>query len=430
MCLTGRRGPNKRYLPNKKNGGKPEICTDARKKYIDYDCGWCVECREKRASEWKIRLNKELETQRARGMNAAFVTLTFTDEEIQRLGKDSKSTDSETIAKLAVKRFRERYRKKYKKSPRHWLITELGGKNSERLHIHGILWTPEKYERAEPKTVMSQETYKITKQVRHNGDTCEELTKLWKYGRADCGERCDQQSIGYIVKYMMKPDLVHLGYRPRVLTSPGIGKSYAEDEKNQEIHKYRGKETNTKVRLDNGQKFDMGRYLRGKFYTEKQRDEMWTIALDEGTVYVRGWKMKNTTREQQVQISKTRQFYLQESRKLGYWDIQRKRWPARKATPSADGIPPTEDTGAHSACLNLAEPIYKWKRPAELSKERNDEIEAKNRIVADRIQELAFYSDGENFRRKEAINYDKVWLFENKVLPLQRKLIKTKTQAW
>ena len=45
------------------------------------------------------------------------------------------------IATLAVRRFLERWRKKYKKSVRHWLVTELGQKNTEHLHLHGIIWT-------------------------------------------------------------------------------------------------------------------------------------------------------------------------------------------------------------------------------------------------------------------------------------------------
>ena len=39
------------------------------------------------------------------------------------------------IATLAVRRFLERWRKKYKKSVKHWFVTELGGKFTERIHL-------------------------------------------------------------------------------------------------------------------------------------------------------------------------------------------------------------------------------------------------------------------------------------------------------
>ena len=32
---------------------------------------------------------------------------------------------------------------KYKKSVKHWLVTELGGKFTERIHLHGIIFTNE-----------------------------------------------------------------------------------------------------------------------------------------------------------------------------------------------------------------------------------------------------------------------------------------------
>ena len=59
-----------------------------------------------------------------------------------------------TIGK-AIRLFTERWRKKYKKSIRHWLITELGGGRYEHLHIHGLIWTKENFE---------------------------EVRKIWKYG--------------------------------------------------------------------------------------------------------------------------------------------------------------------------------------------------------------------------------------------------------
>ena len=34
-------------------------------------------------------------------------------------------------------------RKRTKKSIRHWLVTELGHEGTERIHLHGIIFTEE-----------------------------------------------------------------------------------------------------------------------------------------------------------------------------------------------------------------------------------------------------------------------------------------------
>ena len=74
-------------------------------------------------------------------MHKHFVTLTFSNESIIALSNEIGDNEANDIASLAVRRFTERWRKKYKKAPRHWLITELGhpnekgkGKSTERLH--------------------------------------------------------------------------------------------------------------------------------------------------------------------------------------------------------------------------------------------------------------------------------------------------------
>ena len=73
MCLYPKTILNKKYLPNKKNKYNPEKCTDERKRYITADCGYCWQCRKKKANDWKVRLNEEIRTNK----DAYFVTLTF-----------------------------------------------------------------------------------------------------------------------------------------------------------------------------------------------------------------------------------------------------------------------------------------------------------------------------------------------------------------
>ena len=54
-----------------------------------------------------------------------------------------------SIATIGVRRFLERWRKEYgnMKGIRHWLITELGHKGTENIHLHGIIWTNEDFEK-------------------------------------------------------------------------------------------------------------------------------------------------------------------------------------------------------------------------------------------------------------------------------------------
>ncbi len=103
-------------------------------------CGRCMECRKQKAREWAVRLQEEIKINK----NAKFVTLTFSDEAISKIEEEIKGLtgyerDNE-VATRAVRKYLERWRKKYKKSQRHWLVTELGQTKTERVHIHGLMW--------------------------------------------------------------------------------------------------------------------------------------------------------------------------------------------------------------------------------------------------------------------------------------------------
>ena len=77
--------------------------------------------------------------------------MTFSDESLIKLEEvarqqgfklDGYELDNK-IATIAIRRFTENWRVQKKKSLRHWCVTEIGGTRSERLHIHGIVWTEE-----------------------------------------------------------------------------------------------------------------------------------------------------------------------------------------------------------------------------------------------------------------------------------------------
>ena len=151
MCLYPKLIKNRKYIANKKNGGVIPAIPDKRVTIVPAGCGKCMECRKKKAREWKVRLSEEVK-QSNKGL---FVALTFSNEHLRKLinGEDTEGKkigeklpltgydlDNE-IATIAIRRFLERWRKKYKKSLRHWLITELGGNGTENIHLHGIIWS-------------------------------------------------------------------------------------------------------------------------------------------------------------------------------------------------------------------------------------------------------------------------------------------------
>ena len=65
MCLYPRLMKNKRYMPNKKNGGIVPALIDIRKETIEVPCGVCLECMQKKARGWKIRLYEEIKYDRS-----------------------------------------------------------------------------------------------------------------------------------------------------------------------------------------------------------------------------------------------------------------------------------------------------------------------------------------------------------------------------
>ena len=50
----------------------------------------------------------------------------------------------------------------------------------------------------------------------------------WKYGFMHVGDYVNSRTVNYCVKYVSKIDLDHYGYKPRVLSSKGIGKYYVD----------------------------------------------------------------------------------------------------------------------------------------------------------------------------------------------------------
>lgn len=296
MCYYPKFIHNPKYKATKKNGGNIPPILDQRVKYVPIGCGNCMQCRKQKANTWRVRLLEDIRT----NTNAQFVTLTFSNDSYAKLYNEipdevqGYERDNE-IAILATRRFLERWRKKYKKSVRHWLITELGHKNTENIHLHGFIWT----------------------------DNHQHISKIWGYGYVwdgytENGKRINyvnERTINYCVKYVHKIDSDHKYYKSKVLTSAGIGANYTTrwDFKK---HKYVTGKTKTTYTTRQGYEFNLPIYYRNKAFTEEEREKLWIDQLDKQIRYVEGIKIDVSKGEQEYwQALKIAQ---ETNKKLGY----------------------------------------------------------------------------------------------------------------
>ena len=117
MCLYPKLILNKKYSANKKNNGIIPTMMDERTKYVPIGCGKCIECMKQKSRDWQVRLTEEIKINK----NGKFVTLTFNEESLTNLSNEipewiNENSRNNYIAKLAVRRFLERWRKKHKKA--------------------------------------------------------------------------------------------------------------------------------------------------------------------------------------------------------------------------------------------------------------------------------------------------------------------------
>lgn len=283
MCLYPKLISNPKYKSTKKNGGFIPPVFDERVKYVPIKCNNCIECRKQISRDWQVRLQEEIK----HNTNGVFVTLTFSNESINEISEmqknfiDPKSgikykskidnldgyDKDNIIATKAVRLFLERWRKKTKKSVRHWLVTELGHEGTENIHLHGIIWTNQK----------------------------ELIKEIWNYGWVWDGTKdgtnyVTSQTVNYIIKYITKIDDKHYKYKPVILTSPGIGGQYIGTF-NASKNNYAGDKTNEAYRTSTGHKISLPIYYRNKIYTEHERELLWIDKLNKETRYVMGEKV-------------------------------------------------------------------------------------------------------------------------------------------
>ncbi len=270
MCLFPTKIQNKKYQANKKNGGvippKPDYYEKIE--FVSVDCGRCMECRKKKGRDWQMRLSEEM---RAADKRAYFVTWTFSDEGLKELRGLLKEEDQERVyenfedenqmCRIAVRRMLERWRKRYGRSLRHWIVTEKGQSNTERIHMHGIVWTDEDKN---------------------------DIDKYWKYGIVDIGKKgVSEASAGYLVKYMSKIDVKHKEYKSKVFASKGIGAGYLK-RRDSKRHVYNGEDTKTDYKTRDLVTLPIPKYFRDKLWTDQEREWMFKSSMEEEKAYVLG----------------------------------------------------------------------------------------------------------------------------------------------
>lgn len=262
MCVYVDIQKNKRYTSTKKNGGVIPPLKDERLKWIPAKCGKCFECRKEKARDWRIRL-----TEQRKAEFGYFVTLTFNDEAFKALENEFqiKTKDNENIiATKALRRFLERVRKDTKKSLTHWFVTELG-ENKDRLHLHGIVY--------------GQRAAEIIK-------------KHWKYGNIFIGAYCNEKSINYMTKYMLKYDEKHPHYTQIVLCSKGIGRNYLTKERIKTIKDKAKRGIQPVYTYRNGSQVSLPKYYKDKALTDEEKSDLWLDILNKGVTYIHGEKVK------------------------------------------------------------------------------------------------------------------------------------------
>lgn len=244
-----------------------------------------------------------------------FITLTFSNEELTKILKEHKyDCECNAAAAQAVRRHLERWRKDNRIQLKHWYITERGHENTERIHLHGIIFSDND---------ISGQFEKIERQ--HDGWMCN--WKYWRYGHVWVGDYCNSRTINYIVKYITKIDTDHKGFYGQVLCSPGIGKTYTL-RTIFNTYKYIKGQSKNYYRLNTGQKVGLPTYYSNKAYNEDEREMKWRDSMDRDETTIMGTTYNNklVSTETLGQIVSKAQ---EENIKLGYGSDSQE-WKKRK----------------------------------------------------------------------------------------------------
>lgn len=159
----------------------------------NFNCGYCVNCRANKASQWKLRCLYEL----ANHDSAIFITFTYSDEWLLS------HNPTRSLIKKDIQDFNKRLRSDidYQKldiNYRFYIAGEYSDPPKERPHYHGILFGLDRYNPVHRKLI-------IDNWCPPNAPRCEE----WQFSDLSRGRKCGLQDvtpedIGYTVAYVSK----------------------------------------------------------------------------------------------------------------------------------------------------------------------------------------------------------------------------------
>lgn len=281
MCLYERNIKNPKYLPNKKNNGKPATPKDKRAKIVTIKCGVCKECRQQKVNEWLTRLNEEFK----KNVKKIFVTLTFTNEALNRLPNEPNEA-----AKRAVRLWMYRIKKSKGKTIKYFLRTELGDENTERLHMHGAIWHEEE-------------------------SLLKKAIELWQYGIIDIGD-VNEKSLKYTVKYIWKPDEKHPEFKGITIASKKIGSEWCESEDAKKIQ--RRTDLQEYIKDAKGYRHGIPNYWRGKIFDDDEREKRMLINREKQTKFIDGEKFIIKNNKEKEIYQKTLEFRRITMEKMGF----------------------------------------------------------------------------------------------------------------
>lgn len=255
MCLQTRFIKNPRYRPNKKNKGRPELPRAAELLYVPIKCGECIECRKEKAREWEFRLENEL----CGDETARFVTLTFNEEKLAELQRET--NDNNALCARAIELLCKRCEREIK-TLKHWFINEQGHEGTERIHLHGFVW---------------------------GVGAIEAVKEKWTFGYVFDSGLPQGGAIKYCVKYTYKFDDKHPDFKQKVFASKGIGKKWLETV---EAKRMTEREVEEPARLMDGRKMKLPMYFYRKIMSDRAREDAFISKQRQPYMWACGKKIK------------------------------------------------------------------------------------------------------------------------------------------
>lgn len=218
--------------------------------WYTFPCGKCSPCLKRRASNWSFRLMQESK----RAYSAMFVTLTYDPKHVPITSKGYM-----TLMKSDVQKFFKRLRYFDGRAPiKYYAVGEYGTDNW-RPHYHLILF--------------NTDHQSVLKAWTEDG---------YAIGYSHYGQ-VSEASIGYCLKYMMKPSRIPLHKNddrtPEFsLMSKGLGDNYMTEK----MIKWHKADLINRMYLNVGEKkIAMPRFYKDKIYEEHERERIAHFALFE-----------------------------------------------------------------------------------------------------------------------------------------------------